>query len=190
MNLHGMVAGAIGAVNPFVPVTIRISIGSTTQASGKRDPLYATPGQITAKIDGPLLTVFGVIAGAPMVGQTLSGAGVVPGTAIVADNGNGTYMVIPAQTVASETMDTAYTLAGQVQPVSTGDIRMLEGLNIQGVTTKIYMSGRINGLVRPDRKGGDLLTIQSGVWAGTYLVSAILEQFPDWCCAALTRQNA
>jgi hypothetical protein len=41
MNLHGIVSGAIGAVNPFVPAQIKVSTGSTTLPSGKREPSYS-----------------------------------------------------------------------------------------------------------------------------------------------------
>lgn len=41
MNLHGIVSGAIGAVNPFVPGAMRVSTGYTTSASGKRTPTYS-----------------------------------------------------------------------------------------------------------------------------------------------------
>ncbi|MGX1958451.1 hypothetical protein [Serratia proteamaculans] len=41
MNLHGIVIGAIGAVNPFVPAQIKISTGSATLPSGKREPSYS-----------------------------------------------------------------------------------------------------------------------------------------------------
>lgn len=42
MNLHAIVAGAIGAVNPFVPATLQQSTGYTTNADGSRDPTYST----------------------------------------------------------------------------------------------------------------------------------------------------
>lgn len=43
MNLHGIVSGAIGAVNPFVAGTIKVSNGTyTTAADGKRTPAYDT----------------------------------------------------------------------------------------------------------------------------------------------------
>ena len=41
MNLHGIVSGAIAAVNPFVPGVMRVSTGYTTGASGKRTPTYS-----------------------------------------------------------------------------------------------------------------------------------------------------
>ena len=40
MNLHSLVSGAIGAVNPFVPGAMRVSTGYTTSGSGKRTPTY------------------------------------------------------------------------------------------------------------------------------------------------------
>ena len=43
MDLHGIAASAIGAVNPFVPVTIRISTGRTISADGTPIPTYDDP---------------------------------------------------------------------------------------------------------------------------------------------------
>ena len=77
----------------------------------------------------------------------------------------------------------------QVQPLSTGDIMKLDGLNLQGVMSKIYMNGRVDGAVRPEVKGGDLFTITSGVNKGVWLVNNVLEQWPDWACCAVTLQN-
>lgn len=51
MDLHGIASSAIGAVNPFVPVTISISTGSTTNADGSRTPTYSDP------IDGVMAQV-------------------------------------------------------------------------------------------------------------------------------------
>lgn len=42
MNLHAIVSGAIGAVNPFITVTIQPSTGYTTSADGTRVPSYGT----------------------------------------------------------------------------------------------------------------------------------------------------
>lgn len=42
MNLHGLISGAIGSVNPFVTVTINASTGYTTDAAGARMPTYST----------------------------------------------------------------------------------------------------------------------------------------------------
>lgn len=122
MNLHAIVSGAIGAVNPHVPVTVQVSTGSTTSPGGTRVPTYAAP-------------------------------------------------------VAA---------SGQVQPVQYNDIAKLNGLNIQGVRNKIYLSGDWNALVRSSGKGGDLITMADGsVW----LVAVVLENWPDWSSLAVTLQN-
>lgn len=42
MNLHAIVSGAIGSVNPNVPATIQISTGYVTAPDGSRVPTYAT----------------------------------------------------------------------------------------------------------------------------------------------------
>jgi hypothetical protein len=103
MNLHGIASGAVGIVNPMVPVEVRVSTGATTLDDGRRVPTYAA-------------TVAGL---------------------------------------------------GQVQPLSTGDIRQLDSLNIQGVERAIYLSGAVSGLVRAERKGGDIVRVQGGAFTGS-----------------------
>lgn len=44
MNLHRIVSGAIGAINPFAPGVIRISTGYTTSGSGGQTPTYTDTG--------------------------------------------------------------------------------------------------------------------------------------------------
>jgi hypothetical protein len=122
MNLHGIVAPAISIVNPMVPLSIRISTGSTTAADGKRTPTYATP----------------------------------------------------------------ITVLGQIQALQYNDIMQLDGLNIEGMRRKIYIAGKVDGLVRADQKGGDLITTPDGkVW----LVALVLEYWPDWVSCAVTLQK-
>lgn len=43
MNLHGIVAGAISAVNPMIRATIKRSTGSKVNAAGVRVPQYSYP---------------------------------------------------------------------------------------------------------------------------------------------------
>lgn len=50
MNLHGIVAGAIAAVNPQVRGQYQKSNGATTQASGKRVPAYLAATPITVQL--------------------------------------------------------------------------------------------------------------------------------------------
>ena len=77
----------------------------------------------------------------------------------------------------------------QVQSLTYKDIQQIDGLNLQGTRRAIYARGEINGLVRSENKGGDLIVVASGVNAGTWLVAMVLEQWPDWCKVAVTLQN-
>jgi hypothetical protein len=121
MNLHLIVSGAIGAVNPQSSATFQASTGSTTNDDGTRVPTYAAP----------------------------------------------------------------VTIQCQIQSLQYNDLMKLSGLNIQGVRSKIYVNGSWSGLVRPEGKGGDLITFADGsVW----LVAVVLEDWPDWCSVAVTRQ--
>lgn len=77
----------------------------------------------------------------------------------------------------------------QVQPLQYRDISQADGMNLQGTRRSIYVYGRLDGLVRSQLKGGDLLTIASGVNRGTWLVAFVGEQWPDWCRVVCTLQN-
>lgn len=79
---------------------------------------------------------------------------------------------------------TTITTTGQVQPLSSTDLRLLERLNIQGVTQAVYLSGNFEGVFRVLGKGGDLL-IFNGF---TYLVTAVMERWPTWCKVGVTMQ--
>jgi hypothetical protein len=125
MNLHQIVSGAVGSVNPMLQAFVRVSTGATIAADGKRTPTYAR-------------AVF-----------------------------------VPAQ----------------IQPLSTGDIRQLDSLNIQGVEKAIYLNGHVDGLVREQNKGGDLIVLQNGTNAGAYLVSVVLEAWPDWTKCGVVMQS-
>jgi hypothetical protein len=73
----------------------------------------------------------------------------------------------------------------QIQSLQYNDIVMLQGVNIQGVREKVYINGKWEGIVRADRRGGDLLTMPDGT---VYLVAMVLEHWPDWSCLAVTEQ--
>lgn len=76
------------------------------------------------------------------------------------------------------------TASGQVQALSGSDIKRIEGLNIQGVVQKVYLTGNYEGQFRKLGKGGDLL-----VFGGrTYLVTVVFERWPDWCAVGVTAQ--
>lgn len=50
MNLHGLVSGAIGTINPFVPVTVQVSTGYTKSADHRQVPSYAAPVTVQAQV--------------------------------------------------------------------------------------------------------------------------------------------
>ena len=125
MDLHSIVSGAVGAVNPFVPAVLKISNGYTIADDGKQIPDYLADATISA----------------------------------------------------------------QVQPLTWTDLQQLDGLNIQGNRVAIYCSGDIDGLVRSRNKGGDLIVIATGVYAGVWLVVQVLEQWPNWTKCACTLQD-
>lgn len=50
MNLHGLVSGMISAVNPPIPVIVRVSTGNFTNPDGERTPKYASPVTIMGQV--------------------------------------------------------------------------------------------------------------------------------------------
>lgn len=103
MNLHQQASGAINLVNPFVPISIRVSTGYATDANFVRQPSYAS--------------------------------------AVVAP--------------------------GQVQSLTFRDIQQIDNLNLQGTRRAIYVNGRVDGLVRVENKGGDLITVPGAFFSGS-----------------------
>lgn len=77
----------------------------------------------------------------------------------------------------------------QVQALSFRDLQQVDGLNLQGIRRAIYINRRIDGLVRQDNKGGDLITLTDGPDAGVWLVAMVLEYWADWTKVACTLQN-
>lgn len=73
----------------------------------------------------------------------------------------------------------------QMQDLSQKDIQHLEALNVQGSQKVIYLYGELQGLSRPGKLGGDLVVMEDGTW----LVTAVMEQWPDWCKVSVTMQN-
>lgn len=80
-------------------------------------------------------------------------------------------------------------VTAQVQELTTKDLAHLDQLNVQSSTVAIYVSGKVQGLVRAENKGGDLIAIAGGTRSGTYLVTAVIEQWADWVKVAATLQN-
>lgn len=199
MDLHGIASPYVGAVNPLIPVALRVSTGNEVDENFIPRPSYATPGSLVGSISPgvpSLLTASAPATGLLMAGQTLSGAGVIPGTQIAYqdsgdEGGAGVYVLDRpyASAVGPVAMTTSYVVMAQVQPMSWRDLQMVEGLNLNGTRRKIYLRGVTESVVRSLRKGGDLIDIVGGVNAGVWLVAQVLEQFPDWASAAITLQD-
>lgn len=79
----------------------------------------------------------------------------------------------------------------QVQALSFGDLRQVEGVNLQGTRRSIFVNGAVAGIIRPAQKGGDIVVFpptllpEGPVW----LVAMVLEQWPDWAKFVITLQN-
>ncbi len=200
MNLHAIVAPIVAAINPSLPVMVRVSTSSTTvNPDGTRSPAYETPGALTASIAGTVLTVSAITTGFLSPGQLLADITTVllPGTVIIAQltgapGGVGTYTVNLSQTVAFEAMTTSLVLQGQVQALTFRDLTQISGLNLNGTRRGIYLSGNVDGVVRSEMKGGDLIIFLDGrVW----LVAMQLEAWGAsgtsdvWSKVAVTLQN-
>ena len=122
MNLHAIVSGAIGAINPPTACLFRASAGYDIAPDRSQVPRY---------VDFPDVMC-------------------------------------------------------QVQTLSNTDLRKMDALNIQGIGNKIYLNGDANGVNRGEIKGGDLFIFPNGsVW----LVTVVLENWPDWTACAVTQQN-
>lgn len=79
----------------------------------------------------------------------------------------------------------------QLQALDSSELKQIEGLNLQGVIRAIYLRGVLNGIVRPDGTGGDLVVIAAPAPAqfiGTWAVKKVLETWPFWSKAVIVRQ--
>lgn len=87
----------------------------------------------------------------------------------------------------------AVMLMGDVQPLSSDDLRTLGGLNQQGTHRKVYLSGNFEGIDRAAIKGGDLVTMQNlPEFPGPtqWLVTSVAEAWSTsgWVCLIVTLQ--
>jgi hypothetical protein len=92
---------------------------------------------------------------------------------------------VGADGTASPAFAAAVAITVQQQALTQADLRHLDMLNIQGVLTKFWMNGALYGVNRLGGQGGDVLVTADG---RTWLVSAVLEIWPDWCSVACTLQ--
>jgi len=76
-----------------------------------------------------------------------------------------------------------------VQPLGTKDLRQMDALNMGGTTAALYLFGMADGIVRVRRKGGDIVTIETGPYMGVWLVTGVFEQWPTWVKCGIAQQN-
>ncbi|MEX9215660.1 hypothetical protein AB7W40_09995 [Providencia rettgeri] len=67
-------------------------------------------------------------------------------------------------------------VVAQIQPLSDGELRHIDGLNLQGVVKCLYINGDYYGVNRTLKKGGDLFIINGDTW----LVVDPIELWADW----------
>lgn len=82
-------------------------------------------------------------------------------------------------------------VTAQVQPLSSGDLRFLDGLNIQGAQKAVYLNGAALAISRVKKLGGDLIVFPDGTLpeGNTWLVLASIEQWQNWCRVAVVLQD-
>lgn len=143
-----------------------------------------------------VLNVSAIMSGVLQPGQTIadSTSSLASGTLITSQlsglsGGVGLYAVTRQQTVASEAMKTSMFIVAQIQPVTGGDLRHLDSLNLQGSHRTIYANVDIRGIVRVKLRGGDLVILPDG---STWLVNQSAEPWyssAGWVRAIITLQD-
>lgn len=83
------------------------------------------------------------------------------------------------------TYEAPVTGPAQVQALDNSDLKQMDGLNIQGTLRAIYLRGALAGVIRPDTKGGDLVTLNGQIW----LIVKVLESWPLWTKAVICLQE-
>lgn len=78
----------------------------------------------------------------------------------------------------------------QVQALNGTALQKAEYLNLQGVLRSVYCYGNKQGVNRVDLQGGDLLAFPEvpGGTVRNWLVSAVVETWPDWSHVIATLQ--
>jgi hypothetical protein len=82
-------------------------------------------------------------------------------------------------------------ISAQVQPLTSGDLRQLDALNIQGASKAIWLNGAALGISRIKQRGGDIIVFADGTLpeGNVWLVKASLEQWAGWARIAVELQD-
>lgn len=87
---------------------------------------------------------------------------------------------------------TSTPVCANVQALSGTDLRHMDGLNMQGVMRSVYLYGDVEGIVRANGKGGDILQfpMTPGGTVQNWLVTQVMETWSSWCRVIVTLQNS
>ena len=80
-------------------------------------------------------------------------------------------------------------VSAQKQPLTSADLKMLDGIPMNGERAAMYVTANVDGVSRPDVRGGDLIEMPDG---SRWLVVQQLENFLEtagWTKVAVTRQT-
>jgi hypothetical protein len=118
---------------------------------------------------------------------------------------NGAIQGINSDTVVTWVQNSGYTTApdgtrtpnqtsqlmyGNIQALNGSDLRHVDGLNIQGVMRSVYLFGDVEGIVRANGQGGDILQFPDASGnTHNWLVSQVMESWPGWCRVIVTLQQ-
>jgi hypothetical protein len=86
-------------------------------------------------------------------------------------------------------------MQAQIQALTFGDLRQLEGLNLQGTQRAAYLWGDTQGIVRISSLGGDLITVipafgrfpPNSIWLTTLALETWAND--NWCKVSITLQD-
>ena len=86
------------------------------------------------------------------------------------------------------TYDTV-TLPIQIQALSSS-LQKINNLNQQGISRSVFLNGFWAGVIRDNKQGGDLFKFPEypGGEIKTWLVTSVVEAWPDWCHVTVTMQ--
>ena len=82
-------------------------------------------------------------------------------------------------------------IQAQVQGISASDMKHVDALNITGVVRSVHMFGNVQGVVRADQKGGDILQFPEvpNSPVRNWMVFQVMETFATWTRVLVLLQN-
>ena len=76
-------------------------------------------------------------------------------------------------------------VTADIQPMTLDELHQIDGLNLGGEKTAIYIHGEMRGTIRADQSGGDVVEFPNG---DKWLVVLVLESWSTWVKVAAVRQ--